>query len=129
LIEKYYKGVPADAPWRWAIGNALTVLATDAVFDEVVEMAHDRRYGQARAQVVESLGNMKRPRAVAVSKEFLDDEEVTLPALRGLARLGTKAHSALETVEPLTRHANAWVRRQASKTMRPMVAQGSVTDA
>jgi HEAT repeat protein len=118
MIAEYRKGVPSYTPWRWAIGNALTVLATDAVFDEIVALARDRRYGRARERVAESLGNMKDDRAVDVLLELLDDEEVSLPAMRGLGRLGPRARRARAKIEPFLQHPEAWVRKDALRALK-----------
>jgi hypothetical protein len=118
MVDEYRKGVPGDTPWRWAIGNALTVLATDAVFDDIVEIVRDRRYGRARERAVESLGNMKDQRAADVLVELVDDPEVSLPAVRALGKLGPRARRAREKIESFAQHAEAWVRKDALKALK-----------
>jgi PBS lyase HEAT-like repeat-containing protein len=120
MIAEYRKGAPSHTPWRWAIGNALTVLATDAVFDEIVELARDRHYGRSRGPVVESLGNMKNDRAVDVLLELLDDPElsVSLPAVRALGKLGPRARRARAKLEPFAKRPEAWVRKDALKALK-----------
>jgi hypothetical protein len=41
---------------RWAIGNALDVVADDQVSDDLIDLAADRRYGTARQMIVLALG-------------------------------------------------------------------------
>jgi HEAT repeat protein len=118
MIVEYRKGEPSDTSLRWAIGNALAVLATDAVFDDVVALARDRRYGRSRERVAESLGNMKDPRALEVLLELLDDPDVTLPVVRALGRLGSKARPAYTRIEPLTRDPRSWFRKDARQALQ-----------
>jgi hypothetical protein len=42
---------PQPAP-RWAIGNALEVVADDQVSDDLIDLAADRRYGTTRRMIV-----------------------------------------------------------------------------
>lgn len=42
---------PSNTGLRWAIGNALSEVADDSVFDGVVELAEDRRWDKARQMV------------------------------------------------------------------------------
>lgn len=43
---------PTGTGLRWTVGNALEVLADDSSFDELAELARDRRYGKARQMIV-----------------------------------------------------------------------------
>jgi HEAT repeat protein len=118
VIEEYRKGVPADTSWRWAIGNALTVLAGNQLFEDIVELARDGRYGNARQRVVESLANMTNPRSVDILIELLDDAVVRMPAVRALGKLGARARAALPRIEDLLNHPEAWVRKEALSALK-----------
>ena len=46
---------PTGFGLRWVIGNALSAVADDSVFDEIAALAQDRSYGKACQMVVLSL--------------------------------------------------------------------------
>lgn len=100
---------------RWAIGNALEVLADDSVFDEIVDIATDRRYGKSREMVVLALGKMKTPNASEVLVNLLDDDEVAGYAVMGLGKLRVRA--ARPRIELFLHHPQAWVRKEAKKAL------------
>jgi HEAT repeat protein len=100
---------------KWTIGNALEVLATDDVFEDIVELVQDKRHGTARQMLVSALGKMKNPRAVDVLVGLLDDDEVVGHALIGLKKL--KAKQARIHIERLVNHPKAWVRKEAKQAL------------
>jgi hypothetical protein len=103
----------SEAGIRWAIGNALEVVADDVVFDDLVGIAQDRGCGMARQMIVVALGNMKNPRAVDVLLGLLDDEEVLGHAIMALGKL--KAREARTAIERYLDHPKSWVRKEAKK--------------
>jgi hypothetical protein len=100
---------------RWAIGNALEVVADDTVLDDMMELARDRRYGKAREMLVAGLGNMSDERVIPLLLDLLKDDEVSGHAIMALGKL--KPRAARSYVEPFLKHPNAWVRKEAKKTM------------
>jgi len=115
LIEEYLKAPMDKVNFKWAVGNALTIVADASVFDEVVALVRDRRHGPAREMLAVALGNMKDPRAVEVLIELLDDEEVAghvLMALRKLAPVEARG-----AIEQFVDHHKTWVRNEARRAM------------
>src|SRR5438477_5442439 len=51
---------------RWAIANALEVVADDSAFDQIARWAVDPQYGDARQMLVLALGHMKNPAAFGI---------------------------------------------------------------
>jgi len=100
---------------KWAIGNALEVVADDSVLDEIFELAKDKRHGKSREMLAVALGNMKDPRAVDVLIELLSDEEVAGHALIGLGKL--KAGKARPHIESFLDHPKPWIRKEAKKAL------------
>jgi HEAT repeat protein len=100
---------------KWAIGNALSVVATDKSYERIVELLHDRRHGKSREMLAVALGNMKNPRAVDVLIELLNDDEVVGHALKALGKL--IAQKARPQIEHFLNHAKPWVRREADKAL------------
>jgi len=100
---------------KWAIGNALEIVANDDVFNDIVELVRDKRHGKAREMLAVALGNMKNPQAADVLTDLLDDEEVVGHALIGLRIL--KAKQARTRIELLINHPTAWIRKEAKRAL------------
>src|SRR5262245_10791435 len=119
LIEEFEAADgPAHEGLRSAIANGLAVVADDTVFEELVRLVQDTRYGRAREMLALALGNMENPRAATVLLELLDherDEQVVGHAVMALGKL--KAPDARGRLEELTRHPNLWVCEEARKAL------------
>jgi HEAT repeat protein len=114
-----FRAVPpsqkANLGLKWTIANALSVVATDAVFADLVELSRDKRNGRSREMLAVALGKMKNPAAVDVLIELLNDEELAGHALMGLGKL--KAQKARPHIENFLNHPKPWVRKEASKAL------------
>lgn len=106
---------PAGTGLRWAIGNALSIVADDSVFDDLVRLVEDRTFGRARQMVVVGLGQSKRPEAVGVLVGLLDDEDVSGHVVKALAKLGVE--EARPALERMVSDPRAWVRNEARKAL------------
>lgn len=106
---------PTGTGLRWAIGNALEILANDSIADDLIRLATDRRYAKAREMIVVGLGKLKDPRVASVLIDLLDDEEMVGHAVMALGKL--RASSARSRIEPLLNHPRSWVRKEAKKTL------------
>lgn len=120
LIDLFRTLPEADDPegtgLRWAIGNALEVLADKSVLDRLLEIADDRRYGRARQMVVLGLARPRDPRAIDLLVQLLDDPDVAGHAAIALGRLRAQpARQALERLRAGT--GERWVRREAEKAL------------
>jgi hypothetical protein len=100
---------------KWAIGNALEIVADDAVFNEIAGLVQDKRHGKSRQMLAAALGNMKNPAAVGLLISLLDDEEIAGHAIIGLGKL--RARNARTNIEPFLGHPKAWVRQEARKAL------------
>jgi HEAT repeat protein len=122
LIQEF-KLIPPDISQlqilKWTIGNALSVVATDAVFDDLVELATNKAHGKAREMVVVALGNMKNPKAGEILIGLLSDEEVAGHAAMALGKL--KYRPALPHLKTLMKHPKPWVRKTAEKTIAKLL--------
>ena len=100
---------------RWTIGNSLASIANELVFEDVLRLATDKRYGTARHMVVEALGKMKDPRAVDALIELLDDKDVQRPAIYALGQL--KAIRARPKIEKFLSHPDSDYRTYAKRAL------------
>jgi HEAT repeat protein len=111
---------PTGTGLRWTIGNALDVLADDSCFDELVELAQDRRFGRARQMIVLALGRSKNPAAAEVLLGLVDDPDVDGHAVKALGRL--KAPVARAVLERKLDDNRAWVRGEARRALAKLGA-------
>jgi hypothetical protein len=100
---------------RWAVGNALEVIADDSVFDDLRELAATKKYGRSRQMVVMALGKVKNPEAADVLIGLLDDEDVVGHAVVALGKL--KAKKARSRITELLDHPEAWIRKEANEAL------------
>ena len=114
LIDEFYRA-PSGSGLKWAIGNALSVVADDQVFDKVVHLVRDKQHGKAREMLAVALGNMKDLRSADVLIELLGDEEVAGHALIALGKL--KVQRARLDIERFLDHPKAWVRAEARRAL------------
>lgn len=112
-----------DASLRWALGNALEVLAEDSVCDDLIEIVEDREYGTARQMPVLALSKITDARTVPVLLGLLDDEEVVGHSISALGRL--RAYEAKEPIARFTDDPNPWIRREAAQALKRIAATPS----
>lgn len=108
----------SDRSLRFAVANALSEVADDSVFDEVVELARDRRYSDGeRGVLVLALANMRERRkdAIEVLRELLSDD-VAPHAVTALGEL--RAKEARGEIEPFLEHPETSVRKEAGKAIK-----------
>ena len=120
LVEEFLRG--NDPGLKWALGNALSIVADDRVFDKVAEMARDKAHGRSRQMMVVALGNMKNPQAVQLLIELLRDSEVAGHAIIALGKLC--ASQAVPHIEPFERHPLPWVQKEARRALGRMRKKG-----
>lgn len=110
-------GIPGDENLRWTIGDSLYIVWSDHRFDELAELAADRRYGYSRAQLVRGLGKSRRPEAIGILLAQLDDsdEAVLTQALDALSRRGDE--HAIPALVELAADPRNWVRNDAQRAM------------
>lgn len=115
LIEEFREAPSEDINFKWAIANALSVVADVSVFDDIVELVRDKRHGRAREMLAVALANMKDPRAVDVLIELLDDEEVAGHAVLALRKLAPPEERS--AIERFVDHPKTWVRNEARRAL------------
>lgn len=98
----------------WAFGNALSIVADDDVYDDIVELARDRSFGRAREMLMEALARMGNPAATGVLLEFVDDDEVDGQVVVALSR---RVDAPREVFERYAEDERDWVRRAARRRL------------
>lgn len=106
---------------RWAIGNALEVVADRPHVDDLLSIAGDPRYGRTRQMIVLALGRLGDERAVDVLIDLLEDEELVGHAVTALGKLG--AERARGGIEACLGASRPWVRREAQRALRRLDAR------
>ena len=113
LVRAFWQSQP---PLRWVIGNALSVVADDSVFDQIAQLVKDPSFGKSREMLALALANMKDPRAIDVLIQLLGDEQVAGHAVMALGKIG--AERARSSIEPLLSSPRSWIRNEAKKALR-----------
>jgi hypothetical protein len=127
LIEEFRKAAHAEElGLKWAIANALSEVADTNVFDDIVELLHDKQHGRAREMLAVALGNLKDARAIGVLIELLDDEEVAGHALLALRKLAPP--EARSAIERFTDHPRTWIRNEAKRALAKIDKKSSRAD-
>lgn len=115
LLREFHRP-NVSSEYRWAVGNALEVVAGNGEFQGLVDIARDTRFGADRQMVVLALGRVKRPEAVDVLIPLLVDDDVAGHAAKALGKLrACAARGALK--DCLAAHRRPWVRREAERAL------------
>jgi HEAT repeat protein len=114
LINEF-KRADLSPSLRWAIGNALGVLASDEESNSLLDLARNKQYGTARQMLVLGLAKLKTPLAIDVLVELLNDPDVQGHAIIVLGKL--RAVRARPNIESFLHDAKAWIRREAKKAI------------
>lgn len=118
LVKEFEAISPEDSQrqnLKWAIGNALAVVATDAVAADLLRLAQDKIHGKTREMLVVALGNLHTEKSIDILINLLRDKEVCGHAIIALRKL--KARKAEPFIKPFTAHSKAWIRREAQKAL------------
>lgn len=105
----------ATPDYRWAVANALEVVAGRDELEEMLELACDQSFGAERQMIVLALGRMHDPRVVRALIKLLYDDDVAGHAAIALGKL--KAGEARAALENSLDHPKPWVRKEARKAL------------
>jgi hypothetical protein len=113
MVREFYKVGDQNHSLRWAIGNAIEVLADENAFDDLVKIALDNSFGTDRQMVVLALAKMKNHDVVEVLIKLLGDEDVAGHAVAALRKLKNRSKPARPYLERFLKHPKAWIRKEA----------------
>ena len=123
-LLREFEAIPPDASQsrqhlKSAIGNALTVVATRDVLEEIVRMAANPAHGWPRDSLLDILGKrqMRDARSPAILLAALDDPwpGVVVAAAASLAKLGIR--DARPRISRLLDHSDSLIRRKAKAAL------------
>jgi hypothetical protein len=101
---------------RWFIGGGLAVFAGPPLADDLIDLALERRFGEARYQIVEALPKTKDARVVDVLTSLLDDPTIRAAAIGALGKM--RYAPARASIEALLSDPHKHVRDQAKKALK-----------
>ena len=115
VLQEFYKAPKEAMSLRWAVGNAMEVIADNSIADEILSIVADRSNGMARQMFVLALGKLQHPLAVSVLVDLLKDDEVAGHAVKALGSL--KAVEAKGALEDMLKHPKDWIRKEAASAL------------
>lgn len=119
LVREFRKLPDSSDPdqhgFKWALGNAISVVANKNHYEDLAGLARDRVHGQSRDMIVRRLPKLDRERSADLLVDLLGDDDVAGFALQGLVKLKVQA-PRLE-IERLLNHPEPWVRKDARKAL------------
>ena len=120
LRHEIEEKVPYATQLGWEIANALADVATDSVYDEVVEVLVDQRFGRSRKMLPYALARVKKRRdqTVNVLVRVLHDDGVAAHAINALGRL--KATETLPRIRAFLDAPKYLVRKEAKKAVKKL---------
>ncbi len=101
----------------WTLGDALREIGDPSVFEDILEIVEDRRYGIARQMLVMALERFptRQEESIPTLLRIVDDEQVILHTLHALGRL-----RAIEAIGPIQRHlvsSKPHIRKEAKQAL------------
>lgn len=119
LLVNEFRKLGHNSGLRWAIGNALSVVADDKQCNDILELIHDKGYNSAREMLVVALGNMDKLKVEPFLINLLDDEDLVGFAIKALRKI--KSEKALPYLEKLQNHPRTWIRNEAKKAVKRLL--------
>jgi hypothetical protein len=118
LISEYYK-YPEEGlfeSYRWAIGNAFTVIITPKDEDNILSIILNKNNGKSRQMFVYSLWKIMSENIENALINLLNDNDVNGHAIFALGRM--KSQKAKTGIASFLQNSNAWKRREAKTALK-----------
>jgi len=118
LLSEYHKypEVGLYYFYRWAIGNAFTVIITDKDEDNIIDIVSNKSNGKSRQMFVYALKAIKSIRVENTLFDLLDDSDVTGHAIYALGCM--KSQKAKAKIGFFLNSKSAYIRREAKKALK-----------
>jgi hypothetical protein len=100
---------------RWVVGNALSVVADDSVYDEIVSYISNAGFGRSREMLVLALAKMRTRNADEILMRLLNDKDLVGHALIAVRK--RKFKGAMDIARSFENDPHEWIRKEAKKTV------------
>ena len=115
VLSEFHKAANDADSLRWAIGNAMDVIADPSVGNEILSIVAAQSNGSARQMFVLAVGKLKPENASEVLIPLLEQDEVAGHAAEALGKLG--AVEAKDGLERLVKSGRPWVKKAAETAL------------
>ena len=120
LIDEYEKIPKEKASLRWAIGNAISIVADSSIEEAMIKIVSDQDGGVAREGFITALRKLRSKAAESILIDVIEDETVTIAALKALGVLRSK--NAVEKITSLKNGTNKEIVKQADKALNKILS-------
>ena len=111
LIQEFYSA--KNPHYKWAIGNALSVIEDKSAYPELLKIVQDPKHGIGRQMIVYGLWKHNCDETKQVLISLLNDEDVLSHAIYALSRM--RDPSLIPYLEPFLTYQVTWIRNEAKK--------------
>jgi FOG: HEAT repeat len=118
FVSEYHK-YPEEGlfeSYRWAIGNAFTVIITSKDEGNIIDIVSNKNNGKSRQMFVYALKAIKSIRVENTLIDLLNDSDVTGHAIYALGSM--KSQKAKAKIEFFLNNKSAYIRRNAKTALR-----------
>jgi HEAT repeat protein len=116
LIKEFDHAPISEFNFRWAVGNAVEVIADASVVGDLLRISADRAQGRARQMFVQALAKVGSDQVVDLLISLLSDDEVVQHALYALGKL--RAEKAIASIGVLQNDPRPSVRKEVKVALR-----------
>src|SRR5207247_8819596 len=102
LVREFRKASYKDILLRWCVASGLAIVPNDYVFDDLVAIACDKLYSNAREMIAIALGKSSNQKAIRALIALLSDPEVQGHAVMTLVDL--QAKEGVPAIRKLVHH-------------------------
>jgi len=126
LVERFRTTPNSPPTTKAALAHALELLADDRFAPSFVELASDRRHGNARALLVLALGRIDGDGVLEALVDLLPDPGVGGHAVTALAEFVERNREPVDEllIKPYLRDGRPWVRRDAKALLQLLEKHG-----
>jgi hypothetical protein len=115
LFKDYKPSNQSEDLTKWAIGNAISYVADETDFEDIVKLSKDKQHGSARQMLPGAFARIKGSGAINLLIESLSDEDLADQAIRALGKL--RASKAKPEIAKFLDHPQKWVRDEAKRAL------------
>ena len=117
-FQSYKASTQKEEYTKWAIANAILVVADNSFFEDIVNFIRNKEYGSGMVggMLVKAIAKMKNPRKKDTLFELLMDDDLKGYAIIEIGRL--KYKEALPLIKKQLSCEEDWIRKEAEKAVK-----------